>query len=119
MKTILNALSDTLLHIGRARTREVLLRQSDRMLDDAGFSRELLLQGVHAWPWRTDAALADEARDAASMRERRRQAVRELRALDDRELADLDIGRADIVRAVNEGRPGIDAPVGRDERLAA
>ena len=119
MNTILNAVSGALHRLGRARTREVLLRQDDRLLADAGFSRELLLAGVDAWPWRTDAAATDDARDAALMRERQRRAVRELRAMDDRELADLAIARADIPRAVREGRAGIDRPVEHDERIAA
>ena len=119
MKTILNALTDALHRVARSRTRALLLRQDDRLLADAGFSRELLLEGVHAWPWRTDAQLAEEARDATMMRERQRRAMRELDAMDDRELADLGIARVDIPRAVREGRTGIDAPAERDERIAA
>ncbi len=39
-------------HVSRIKAHEVLLRSSDRMLEDAGFSRELLDKGVAAWPWR-------------------------------------------------------------------
>ncbi len=39
-------------HVARTRVREALLQSSDRMLEDAGFSRELIEQGVQAWPWR-------------------------------------------------------------------
>ncbi len=42
--------------MGHARARSHLLAQSDRTLADAGFSRELLKQGVDAWPWRHDDA---------------------------------------------------------------
>jgi len=37
---------------GRARTLQILRGLSDRQLDDAGLSRELLNQGLRAWPWR-------------------------------------------------------------------
>ncbi len=36
---------------GRRRTRRALLAKSDHILADMGFSRELLEQGVKAWPW--------------------------------------------------------------------
>ena len=41
-------------YMGRKRALEILLNSSDRMLEDAGFSRELLEQGVHAWPWKSE-----------------------------------------------------------------
>lgn len=119
MKGILNALTDILDRGARRRTLEELLRRDDRMLADAGFSRELLLEGVSAWPWRHDAALAADARDAARMRDSQRRAVRELQSMNDRELADLDIARVDIPRAVREGRRGIEMPVDGGERIAA
>ncbi len=34
------------------RTRRHLLRLNDRILEDMGFSRELLERGQKAWPWR-------------------------------------------------------------------
>jgi uncharacterized protein YjiS (DUF1127 family) len=37
----------------RSRLRQELLRWDARLLADAGFSRELLEDGVRAWPWRT------------------------------------------------------------------
>ncbi|ASJ73628.1 DUF1127 domain-containing protein [Granulosicoccus antarcticus] len=37
--------------VGRRRARRALLTKSDHMLADMGFSRELLEQGVKAWPW--------------------------------------------------------------------
>lgn len=117
-------LGTAMSRVGRSRTREVLLRQSDRTLEDAGFCRELLSQGVQAWPWRRDDAFED-ARDVALFRQSQSRAIAELQAMNDRELADLSVARADIPRAVREGRVGIDVPVEiadrdeRDDRLAA
>ena len=110
--------------IARARTCTELLRRNDRVLADAGFSRELLELGARAWPWRVDTG-AEDLRYVARMR--RRRAILELEAYDDRALADLAIARADIPRAVSEGRTGIEldrrdiAPVAADsdDRLAA
>jgi len=39
-----------------------------------------------------------------------RQAIRELKAMNDRELDDLGLARADIEHAVRHGRAGIDDP---------
>lgn len=41
-------------HLGRSRVREILLRYDDRLLNDAGFSRSMLEEGVQSWPWRED-----------------------------------------------------------------
>lgn len=38
----------------RARLRRELLGWNDQLLADMGFSRLLLKQGVHAWPWREE-----------------------------------------------------------------
>lgn len=110
---------------GRARVRQELLRMSDRALLDAGFSRERLEAGVGAWPWR----LVDDSAEAAAAtraerarREAERCALGELAACSDAELADLGIVRADIPRAVREGRVGVEveASRGRDgDRLVA
>lgn len=40
--------------VGRARTLQVLRQLSDRQLEDAGISQELLSQGLKAWPWRVE-----------------------------------------------------------------
>ena len=40
--------------VGRARTLSVLRQQSDRTLEDAGFSPELVRVGIKAWPWRAE-----------------------------------------------------------------
>lgn len=63
--TILNRLRRTLertfVNVGRARAREYLLRQDDRVLADSGFSRELLEQGNRFWPWRVDGTDSGDA----------------------------------------------------------
>lgn len=55
LKTLSTSFNSYFTHMGRARAREVLLGNSDRMLEDAGLSRELLESGVKAWPWRAPA----------------------------------------------------------------
>ena len=50
---------------GRRRARRLLLSKTDRQLLDMGFSRELLEQGVKAWPWLSDTdSLQESARQA-------------------------------------------------------
>lgn len=61
MKKMAQALERGFTNVGRRRAREYLLRQSDRILEDAGLSRELLEHGVSAWPW-SNASIADDAR---------------------------------------------------------
>lgn len=51
LKRLLDSTNSYMTYTGRVKTREVLLTYSDRMLVDAGFSRELLESGVKAWPW--------------------------------------------------------------------
>ena len=48
---------------GRRRTLRTFRNMNDRLLADAGISRELLEQGVRAWPWRSSDA-ADNRRVA-------------------------------------------------------
>jgi len=43
-----------LVHFQRDRLRAELLCLHDHALRDAGFSRELLLEGVRAWPWQAE-----------------------------------------------------------------
>jgi uncharacterized protein YjiS (DUF1127 family) len=47
-------LADFFILAGRARACNSLLTLNDRLLEDIGISRELLQQGVSAWPWRVD-----------------------------------------------------------------
>ena len=44
-------ISKLLTWIERSRLRQELLRLDARLLEDAGYSRELLEDGVRAWPW--------------------------------------------------------------------
>lgn len=47
--------------VGRARTLSVLRQQSDRTLQDAGFSPELVRIGIKAWPWRAEDELTADS----------------------------------------------------------
>ena len=114
--TFLNSMAQTLerafMNTSIAHTRHILLAQSDSSLADAGISRARLEQGDHAWPWR-DEPEGIPAAETTSERRRRERLVRaagELARLDDRELADLGIGRGDIERVVRFGRPGVEYP---------
>ena len=40
------------LYLSKRRDRKLLLQLDDRTLTDINISRELLEQGVKAWPWR-------------------------------------------------------------------
>lgn len=101
------------IRVGHGRLRRELLRCDDRLLADAGFSRQLLEEGVGAWPWREVGLSADPApgmERAEITRQERRQAIKELGEYNDADLADLGIARANIEDAVRYGRPGIDQP---------
>lgn len=92
--------------VGREKAREVLLNSSDRMLADAGFSRELLEVGVKAWPWR---ATTDENLPPMELSHiGNRQVVGELESYTDKELSDLGVSRGTIQEAVLLGRDGIE-----------
>ncbi len=104
------------VHSGKVRTRQQLLRMSDRQLEDFGFSKALLLDGVKAWPWRTETdsgnALQSVIATAAAKPEQPRrvvnQAINELSAYSDRELAELGVTRQGIEEAVRYGRPAVE-----------
>lgn len=98
--------------IAHARTRKELLTYSDRFLADTGFSRDLLEQGVSAWPWRVSDG-ATELPAMQSIDHDVRHAVSELKAYSDAELADLALSRAGIEQAVRSGRPGLDEDTDR------
>ena len=106
-------------NVGRARARQELLSLGDRTLADAGISRELLEEGVRAWPWRAPVdthepwqleALRSRPDDApAPLAEAALDdTAAELRAYSDAELRDLEIVRGEIDAVVRSGRPGID-----------
>lgn len=103
---IKSLLLDSLRNFGRNRLRSRLLGSSDRVLQDMGFSRELLLQGVEAWPWRMDGE-KDEARIYRLINKHEQdieRSIRELRSFSDRDLADIGIARCDIETVVRNGR---------------
>lgn len=57
LKSIATRYNGYMTYVGRKRACEVLLKSNDRLLEDAGFSRELLEKGANAWPWQvTDPA---------------------------------------------------------------
>jgi len=98
----------------RARACEILLASSDRTLADTGFSRELLEQGVDAWPWRNDAAGRSELPALRLHLMNQEKAIRELQKYTDKELSDLGISRGTIVSAVKHGRTGIEQDAHRE-----
>lgn len=109
---------------GRNQARRVLLSQGNSVLEDLGISRELLESGVSAWPWKVAVDqpvpvaitphitphITPQITPHISRREQNR-AIRELRALSDKDLRDIGVSRGSIVDVVKNGRPGLDAPV--------
>ncbi|ASJ72144.1 hypothetical protein [Granulosicoccus antarcticus] len=104
------------VHNGKVRARQELINMSDRQLEDFGFSKELLLEGVKAWPWRADtgsettvSAVVVNA-SAKPVQDQRiiSQAINELSSYTDRELAELGVTRNGIEEAVRYGRPAVE-----------
>ncbi|MGQ7843835.1 DUF1127 domain-containing protein [Granulosicoccus sp. 3-233] len=103
-------------HNGKVRARQELLRMSDRQLADFGFSRELLLDGVSAWPWRAESdeqvavqsSVNGSAVRPSHARQEIKQAINELSSYSDRELAELGVTRHSIEEAVRYGRPAVE-----------
>jgi uncharacterized protein YjiS (DUF1127 family) len=101
--------SDLMTWVQRSRLRQRLLRMDERRLDDIGYSRALLEDGMRAWPWRLPvdsiAGLGrfelDPFRGPSHAK-----AVAELQAYSDAELSDLGLSRGTIEHAVRNGRPG-------------
>jgi uncharacterized protein YjiS (DUF1127 family) len=112
-------ISDLSTWFERSRLRKKLLKMDARRLDDIGYSRALLEDGVRAWPWRapidTIAALGRLNFSEAFRRSDYAKAVAELNAYSDAELSDLGLTRGTIEHAVRNGRPGYP----EDERRAA
>lgn len=102
---LLHGFNSYMTFLGRARARDVLLRSSDRMLDDAGFSRELLESGVKAWPWHKP---APPLKPLDFQQVGNAAAIRELQTYSDKDLNDLGISRGSIPEAVIFGREGSD-----------
>ena len=131
---IVNSVEKSFVNAGRTRARLDLLKRSERVLADGGFSRDLLEQGNQAWPWRIDGSVPTPSTQylfapaglrtpVPAMQQRfasNAKAVADLNAYSDAELADLGLARAGIVDAVHEGRPGMNEAVnGSDDRKAA
>lgn len=115
MNTIVNSLVNVYRRFETRRTlaqaRYELLDHSDRQLADIGVSRELLQQGVQAWPWRvaadgTGQPLPEPVQSHRLSRREIDHAVAELNAYSDAELDELDLRRSEIRHAVRYGRPG-------------
>lgn len=105
-KKLTSSIFNALEMAGRAKTLAHLEGLSDRTLQDLGFSRTLMSQGVHAWPWKADQSITGET--ASTDSNEINAAVEELNAYNDRDLADLGISRGEIRDAVIHGRKGID-----------
>lgn len=111
-KKLANGYERYMTYRGREIARDHLLRCDDRMLADNNFSRELLNQGVDAWPWRTIEEQEHHLR-AAIDHASRRQAIQDLSSMSDSDLDDLGITRGKIEEAVKHGRFGME----QDEQL--
>ena len=102
--------------LGRSRVRQTLLQFSDRQLADAGFSRELLLAGNKAWPWRAEPEEWEQRTYTSQVAKPEpelnpadvQSAIEELHAYSDQELEDLGLTRGTIEYAVRNGRPGFE-----------
>ncbi len=113
IKNLYSSFDNYLTRLGRSRVRDELLKSSDRILEDAGFSRALLESGVDAWPWH--AATTETTVQSVKIDEKA-TAIQELESFSDRDLHDLGIARGSIIDAVMFGREGIEHDV---ERKAA
>lgn len=113
---IKNAVVAASVHNGRVRARQELMRMSERQLTDFGFSRELLMEGVSAWPWRVESdevvavetSVSGSAVKPSHARQEIKQAINELSSYSDRELAELGVTRNGIEEAVRYGRPTVE-----------
>ena len=128
-------LADIFNMAGRDRARNSLLMLNDHLLQDLGISRDLLLKGNTAWPWRVDSVV--EAPSAVkeqriinvySMASEKEaeilRAINELKTYSDRQLADIGIARNDIEFVVRNGRPKLDEDprnvnLHKDQQIAA
>ena len=141
MSNVFSKLKNVLVKVAiansQARLRQQLLSMSNRQLEDYGFSRQLLLEGDSAWPWRTD-VVADAVAAGTSLKAEGvivapevvqvaapkvtkrsiRKAVKELNSYSDRELAELGVNRQSIEEVVRFGRPSVEG-VFQNNRSAA
>jgi uncharacterized protein YjiS (DUF1127 family) len=121
------AFANAAMRSSKSRLRLQLLGMSDRQLQDFGFSRDSLQEGISAWPWRLD-GVADAVAAGTSLhaeglavapvltqivpvkasRKSIRKAVNELNSYSDRELAELGVSRQSIKEVVRYGRPAVE-----------
>jgi uncharacterized protein YjiS (DUF1127 family) len=97
---------DSFIKLERTRLHSQLIRLNDKTLEETGFSRDLLEQGVSAWPWRLDGELKI-ARVYSLINQHEKEvqhAIKELNDFSDRGLADLGLTRGNIEFAVRYGR---------------
>lgn len=136
-KKVKQVFLEAAMRSSKSRVRLQLLGMSDRQLNDYGFSRDALMEGISAWPWRTD-GVADAVAVGSSLqaegltvvpamtqvapakmsRSSIRKAVKELSAYSDRELAELGVTRQNIKEVVRYGRPSVEG-VFENHRTAA
>ncbi len=100
LKRIMNVLTDARERNAQKHTRRYLLGLSDRNLEDMGFSRELLEQGLNGWPWRT----AEEPLGVPGLS----TAMRQRNTDNGAQPANDDRGHRDIGQAVGFNRPDSD-----------
>ena len=90
---------------GRAKTLSYLNTMSQSQLDDLGFSRELMSQGVSAFPWKAhDLDSLPTLTETRATSSEIKTAIEELQAYNDRDLADIGISRYEIADVVKNGR---------------
>lgn len=141
MNNIFNNIKEVLVNVAthntKSRLRQQLLGMSDRQLEDFGFSRALIIEGVSAWPWRSN-TVADAVKAGTDLKaeglsvapvvsqvaapkvskRKIRKAVNELSSYSDRELAELGVSRNNIEEVVRYGRPTVEG-VFQNNRTAA
>lgn len=114
MKKLAKHLMNYMEYYGKVKSRQLLLGLSDRQLEDAGISKELLLKGTNEWPWRVevqpvaplnnlDLAHLNDIVPAPVRNDEYQQAVTDLDKMSDRELLDMGISRGEIRHAVKYG----------------
>ena len=90
---------------GRAKTLSYLNTMSDSQIEDLGFSRELMAQGLSAYPWKTqDVDNLPTLTETRATSQEIKEAIEELQAYNDRDLADIGIARYEIEDVVINGR---------------
>lgn len=115
-KKVGNLFIEAQMRNAKVRVHQQLMRMSDRQLEDSGFSKALVADGVEAWPWRAIdeseqlPGLALAARPAVLTADESavKQAIAELSDYSDRELADLGVSRGSLEDAVRYGRAEVE-----------